>query len=232
MSCLVQLCRSVFRSGWPSLKSELLWEALICSLSHTLIRKPSQRGDNTLLWVLVLFELTFCWEQTTLKRLSVTYSRGCEPLMHMYNSNKTLWLHFIAHISITIARGSREAWCQAFIFNQITLVTQHARLQWGFSFISFRGTLWRSYCFMTGGWSVLQLSQATQSHCGVSLLRPQQLHGQTFSRDQPGLDLQLCNKMQTEGLRQMCMTVVQRVQCVWMCDGLHHSHTTLEVDVG
>lgn len=44
----------------------------------------------------------------------------------------------------------------------------------------------------------MQLAQATQSHCGVSLLRPQQLHGQTFSRNQPGLDLQLHNKMQME----------------------------------
>lgn len=52
-------------------------------------------------------------------------------------------------------------------------------------------TLWRSYCFVTGGRGVLQLSKATQGHRSVSLLRLQQLHGQTFSRDQPRLDLQL-----------------------------------------
>lgn len=59
-------------------------------------------------------------------------------------------------------------------------------------------TLRRSYCFVTAGRGVLQLSKATQGHRCVSLLSLQQLHGQTFSCDQPRLDLQLDDRKEKQ----------------------------------
>ena len=80
-----------------------------------------------------------------------------------------------------------------------------------FSVMQLWMTLRRSHRFVMRGWSVLQLSQATQSHCCISSLCLQQLHGQTVSCDQPGLYLQLQDRkeFQKELKGRTCVTLFE-----------------------